>query len=94
MLLPHTNASLPLSQINRLYPVHIIFFQVLYHPDGVRRGREESSSKTIALNGGRALMPCGSVSLSLGLWPRHSHCGLCIQRHHHRHSPPQGIQSA
>ena len=67
MLLPHTNASLPLSQINRLYPVCIIFFQVSYHPDGVGKGREEFSSTTIALDHSGAVMPHPAVSLSLSL---------------------------
>ena len=67
MLLSHTNASLPLSQINRLYPVCIIFFQVSYHPDGVGKGRKEFSSKTIALDRTGAVMPHPAVSLSLSL---------------------------
>ena len=47
MLLFHTYTSSPISQINRLYPVCTLFFQVSYQPDGEGKGREESSSYTI-----------------------------------------------
>lgn len=77
-LFSYTDASPLLSQVNRLYPVHIIF-QVMYHSDGVGDGRKEFSSKTITLDGVGMLMPLLPVSLNLRLLLLCSCCGLCSQ---------------
>ena len=53
MLLSHTCASSSPSQISRLYPILIVFFQVSHHPGGVGEGREESSSYMITDGCGR-----------------------------------------